>query len=95
MAHHRFAADQRDVHGLVFAHQFEDAIDERVAAEIVQLGEEFAAAKVRVAVGIAAGTTERAFARDLDGKHRRFAAQDFSPGAQNLSRGNAWIWLSS
>src|SRR6476661_3076010 len=61
----------------------------------MQIGKEFAAAEVGIAVGVTAGTTEGAFARDLDGKHGRFAGQDFSPRAQYLSRGNAWIWTSS
>src|SRR5271157_841113 len=95
MTDHWFAADQRDVHRFILAYQFEDAVNERVAAEIVQLGEEFTSAKVGIAVGITAGTTERAFARDFNGQHRRFAAQDFPPGAHNFSRRNAWIWLSS
>ena len=34
MTDHRFAADQRNVHRLVFADEIEDAIDERVAAKV-------------------------------------------------------------
>src|SRR5277367_3083964 len=94
MAHHRFSAHQGHVHRPVFPDQVQDAIDERIAAEIVQLGKELAIAKVRIAVGVPTGTTEGAFARNLDGKHWRFAAKDFSPSAHYLARSNTWIWLS-
>src|SRR5271169_5395851 len=95
MADHRFSAHQGHVHRPVFPDQIQNAVDERIAAEIVELCKEFAIAKVRIAVRVATGTTERAFARNLDGKHRRFAAKDFSPSAHYLARGNTWIWLSS
>jgi hypothetical protein len=74
MPNKRLAANERDMHRTVFSDQFEDAMDECVAAKIVQICEEFAAAKVRVAIGVAAGAAEGAFARDFDGKHWRFAA---------------------
>jgi hypothetical protein len=66
MAHKRLSAYERDVHGTVLADDFQNALDERVAAKIMQIAEDSFSAQVRVAVGIAAGATQRAFARDFD-----------------------------
>ena len=51
-----------------------ELLDQADEAALRDDGEELAVAKVCVAIGVAAGTTERALARDFDGEHRRFAA---------------------
>ncbi len=43
------------------------------------------AAKVVVAVGVTAWATQRAFARDLDGKHGTQAAEYLAPRFQNMA----------
>src|SRR5271170_4813044 len=78
MTDHGFAADERDVHGLVFTDEVEYAIDELLAAIVTEFAQNFFAAEMGVAVGVTAGATEGAFAGDLDGKHGGLATEDFA-----------------
>ena len=80
VADERLAADQRNVNRLVLADEIDDAVDESVAAQVIQLAKSGFAAEVRVAVSVAAGACERAFARDFDREHGDFASENVSPG---------------
>ena len=91
VADERFAADERNVNGLVLADEIDDAVDESVAVEIVELSKSGFAAEVRVAVGVTAGTGERTFASDFDGEHGDFAGENIPPGRENFALGEAWI----
>ena len=91
VADERFAADKRNVNRLVLAHETQHAVDERVAAQIVELAERGFAAEVRIAVGITARAGERTFARDFDREHGNFAGENISPRGENFALGNAGI----
>ena len=79
------AADERNVNGLVLADEIDDAIDESVAAEIVELAKRRFAAEVRFAVGVTARAGERAFSSDFDGEHGDFTGENISPGRENFA----------
>jgi hypothetical protein len=87
----RFAAYKRNVNGLVFADEIDYAVDESVAAKIVELSKSGFTAEVRVAIGITAGTGKRAFASDFDGKHGDFTGEDIPPGRENFTLREAWV----
>ena len=91
VADERFAADQRNVNGLVLADEIDDTVDESVAAEIVELPKSGFAPEVRIAIGITAGTGERAFASDFNGEHGDFAGENISPGGENFALGDARV----
>ena len=59
------------------------AVDELLALEVANLAQREVAAQVVVAVGIAAGTVQRALARDFDRERGRVAAEDPSPGRED------------
>ena len=61
----------------------EHAVDEGLALQIADVAQRDAAAEVIVAVGIAARTAERAFARDFDREVRSITEQDLAPSANN------------
>jgi hypothetical protein len=77
------------VHGLMLADQVEDAIDERVAAEITELAESFFAAEVGIAIGVAARTAQRTLSSDFDGQHGGLTSEDLPPGAEYLAGADA------
>ena len=83
-AHQRLAADDGQVHGLVPADEAQDAVDERLPLEISKLAQHDVAAPMRVAIGVAARTAERAFTRDPDGEIRPIASQDPAPGLDDV-----------
>jgi hypothetical protein len=56
MTHEWFTADQGDVHRLVRADQPQNAIDEGIAAKIVQISQNFLSSKMGIAVGVTART---------------------------------------
>jgi hypothetical protein len=87
MADHRFPADQRDVQGPVLAHETQNAIDQLISAEVIELAQSDSAAEVRIAVGVASGTAQRAFPRNLDRQERDSAGQDPAPGGQQVAGG--------
>lgn len=91
MADERFAADKRNMNGLVLADKIDDAVDECVAMEIIELTKRSLAAEVRIAVSVAAGTGERTFASDFDGEHGDFTGENIPPGRENFTLGEAWI----
>ncbi len=91
VANERLAADKRDVNRLMLADEIDDAVDESVAAKIVELPKSGFAAEMRVAVGITAGTGERTFASDFDGEHGDFAGEDVAPGGQDFALGYARV----
>lgn len=91
VADERLTADERNVNWFVLADEIDDAVDESVAAEIVELSKGRFAAEMRVAIGVTAGTGERALASDFDGEHRDFAGENISPGRKNFALGDAWI----
>jgi hypothetical protein len=74
------------VEGAVFPHEVENAVDEIVAAIIVNLAERGLTTEMVVAVGVAAWTMQRAFARDLDGEQRGVPFQNGAPGCEQLVR---------
>ena len=83
IADERFAADDRHVQRLVPIDQRDDAVDELLALEVADLPQRDLAAEVIVAVGVAAGASQRAFARDLDGKGRGISAEDAAPCSED------------
>jgi hypothetical protein len=89
--HERFSADERNVNRFVLADEIDDAIDESVAMEIVELAKRGFAAEVQVAVGIAARAGERTFASDFDGEHGDFTGENIAPGGEDFTLGEAWI----
>ena len=82
MTDQRLAADERNVEGLVFVHEREDAIDEGVTVEIAELAESDTAAEVLFAIGVTAGAAQGAFARDFDREQGDTAGEDASPGGE-------------
>ena len=91
VADERLAADQRNVNRFVFADEIDDAVDESVAAKIVELPKSGFAAEMRVAIGVTAGTGERTFASDFDGEHGNFAGKNIAPGGQDFALGYARV----
>ena len=83
IADERLAADDRDVQRAMAIDERHDAVDELLALEVADLAQREVAAEMIVAVGVAAGTAERAFAGDLDGERRRVAGEDSTPGWEN------------
>jgi hypothetical protein len=73
----------------MFADQVEDAIDERVAAEIAELAESFFAAEVGITIGVTARTAQRTLSGDFDGEHGGLAGKNLSPGAEYLAGADA------
>jgi hypothetical protein len=67
------------VEGTVFPHEIENAVDEIVAAVIVNLAECGGAAEMIVAVRIAAGTMQGTLASDLDGEQRGMPFENRAP----------------
>ena len=55
MPDHRFSADQRNVQGLVLAHQPQNAFHQLIPAQVAQFTQRDSAAQMRVAVGITSG----------------------------------------
>ena len=86
MAHHRLAADERDMQRLVLAHEIEHASNKSVAAEIAESLERDAAAQVRVSIGVTSRAAERALPRDLDRKHGDVAGENSAPSGEDLPR---------
>jgi len=66
--------------------QIEDSLDERIASPVAELSESDLTAQVEIAVGVTAGTLERALVRDLDREHGGTPAQDLPPGGGNSRR---------
>lgn len=91
VADERLAADERNVNRFVLADEIDDAVDESVAAEIVELSKSGFAAEMRIAIGITAGTSERTFASDFNGEHGDFTGENISPGRENFALGEAWV----
>ena len=91
VADERFAADKRDVNRLMLANEIHHAVDERVAAEIVELAERGFAAEVRIAVGITARAGERTFTSDFDREHGDFSSENISPRGENFALGDTGI----
>jgi len=87
----RLAADKRNVNRLVLADKIDDAVDESVAAKIVEFSEGGFAAEVRIAIGITAGTGERAFASDFNREHGDLAGENISPGRENFALSDARV----
>src|SRR5690242_7628961 len=92
MPHHRFSTDQRNVQWLVPAHQAQNALHQRISAQVVQLTQCDSAAQVPVSIGVASGTAQRTLPRDLDGKHRNPAAQHPAPGGKHPSPRQTRVW---
>ena len=61
----------------------DDAVDELLAFEVVQLSQRLAAVEVIVPVGIAAGAAQGTLARDLDRKNRGLSAEYPAPRRQD------------
>src|SRR6266446_1139566 len=59
MPDQRLAAHQRNMEGLMFAHESHYTFDQRVSAQLVQFAQGDFAAQVSLTVGIATGATER------------------------------------
>jgi hypothetical protein len=85
MADEGFAADQGDVDGLVFADEVEDAVDQGIATEVVELAESDIATEMRVAIGVTARAGKRALAGDFNGEHGEAADEDASPSREDFA----------
>ena len=66
--HKRLAAHDRDVQGSVPVDERHEALDHLVTLVVGKAAEGDVAAQVFVAVGVAAGTAQRTFTRDFNGK---------------------------
>jgi hypothetical protein len=64
---------------MICVNQIEETADQFRSLEIADLTERDGATEMIVAVGVAAGTSERAFAGDFDRKRRTIAAKDSPP----------------
>ena len=79
-SHERLAADDRQMQRPMPAHDVEHAVDELLPLVVGQLPQHDVAAEMRVAVGVAARTTQRTFARDFDGEIRPVPLKNEAPG---------------
>src|SRR5207237_10331525 len=66
----------------IFMQQPEHRVDELLALVVLQLAQRDVAAQMVAAVRIAAGTSKRALARDLDREIRLVARQNLAPRPQ-------------
>ena len=85
VADERLAADDREMQRTVAIDELDDAVDELLALEVADLAQRHLAAEVIVAVGVAAGAVQRAFARDFDRQRRRVAGKNSTPRGQTHS----------
>ena len=92
MADERFASHDRDVLWFVPADQFENAVNECLAAKIAEFAEGNSAPEVRVAVGVTARAAQRTFTRNFDGEHGDAATENAAPRGQKLARLDAVTW---
>ena len=91
VAHQRFAADDRDVKRPVPIDEVEHAVDEFLSFEVAHLAERDVAAEMIVAVRVAAGTAQRALARDLDRERGRVAGENPTPGREDRFHSSNYI----
>jgi hypothetical protein len=63
----------------MFPHQSQNSFDQRIRPKIAQLSQSDFTSQVGIAIGVTAGTLERALASDFDGKYRNPAAQSLPP----------------
>ena len=88
VANQRFTTDDRHVERPVAIDERHEALHELVALVVVQASQRDVAAEMIVAVGVAAGTTERTLARDLDRDVRAVARKDAAPCLNDFARAN-------
>jgi len=84
IANQRIAADERQMQRLETINDFEDAVNESLAAAIVQLAQRLSAAQMRRVVSVTAWTSQRTFPRDFEGERRALALENFAPRLNNL-----------
>ena len=66
MPHQRFPANQRNLQRLVPAHQPQNALHQRIPAQVVEFTQLDSAAQVLVSKGVTSGAAQRALPRDLN-----------------------------
>src|SRR5450759_3269703 len=91
-AHQLLAADDRNLDGVLLVDDGEEAVDQFLSFVVGDLAERDVAAEVCVTVGVAAGTPERAFARDLDRQGGAVPAQDLPPRGDNPFHSAILAW---
>ena len=79
VADERLAADDRHVKRPVPIDQVDHAVDQLLTLEVAHLAQREVAAEMIVAIGVAAGAVQRAFARDFDRQRRRVPASGSDP----------------
>ncbi len=89
MTDQRLASYQGNMQGLMFFDEAQNAVDQCIAAKVGKIAQRAFAAKVRVAIGITSGTTQRAFAGDFDGKQGRMTGKNVFPSAQHFKDGDS------
>src|SRR5215467_8300446 len=80
----RVASNQRQMQGLETVDNLKNTIYQFLAFEIAKISQGEAAAEMSVIIGITSGTTQRALARNLDGKRRPLPPENLAPGANNF-----------
>ena len=89
IADERLSADNRHVERSMAIDKCHEARDQLVALVVGEAAQRHATAKVIVAVGVASGTSQRTFARDLDRDVRAVARKDAAPSLDDFSSANA------
>jgi hypothetical protein len=79
MADQRLSTDDREMKRTVSAYETENTVNERVAAQVIQLSKSNAAAQVISAVRIATRSVQRTLPRDFEGQQRTVTAEHPPP----------------
>jgi hypothetical protein len=80
----RVASDNRQVQGLKPVDDFEDTVYELLPLAITKTSQSHPSSQVRVIIGIASGTTQRAFAGNLNGKRGPLSYKNLAPSSKNF-----------
>ena len=79
----RLAADDGDVERTMVVDQTHHAVHESLAFEVPNLAQRHLAAEMVLAVGIAAGTVQRAFTGDFNRERRHISGENTAPGCDD------------
>ena len=79
MADQRLSTDDRQMKRTVSAYETENTVNERVAAQVIQLSKSNTTAQVISAVHIATRAVQRTLPRDFDGQQRTVTAEHPPP----------------
>src|SRR4029453_12435469 len=86
-----FAPDNRHVNRAMPIDERHEPLDELVTLVVVEPAQRDVAAKMLVAVRVAAGATKRALARDLDRDVRAIAGKDAAPCMEDITCGQTFV----